>query len=176
VSGAVSLATSVVALVVSVLVAWRQDRKTKSAGDFAAVLEVYLRDVRDKEYQNDQHYVVSRLGREHPQPGTTVSGLPETARNAVWNVAFLYESIGMMYKLGVMDRRIALGVFHFRIVQVWEAIAPFAQAERSHRDGPFLAFFENLYHEARALSPHDLLTPMALHTTPPRTPAPRTSP
>lgn len=159
-----SLATSIVALVVSVLVAWRQDQKTKSAGDFAAVLEVYLRDVRSKEYQDDQSYVVSQLTLDHPQPGITVSGLPERERNAVWNVAFLYESIGMMYKLGVMDRRIAIGLFHFRIIQVWEAITPFVQAERQFRDGPFLAFFENLYCEARSISPYDLVGGMELRS------------
>lgn len=134
----------------------------KSTVDFAAVLEVYLREVRVKEYQDDQHYVVTQLLLDNPQPAVGVSGLPERARNAVWNVAFLYESIGMMYKLGAMDRRIALGVFHFRIIQVWEAIAPFAQAERLHRAGPFLGFFENLYCEARSVSPHSLLGNMNL--------------
>ncbi|MEC3992978.1 hypothetical protein VSR01_05220 [Actinacidiphila sp. DG2A-62] len=149
----ISLAASVVALAVSIVVAWRQDRQSRSAVDFAAVLEIYLRDVRNKDYQNDMHYVVTRLRSDHPQDGIPVSRLPERERNAVWNVAFLYESIGVMYELGAINRRIALGLFHFRIIQVWEAIVPYVRAEREYRDGPFLAYFEKLYAEAQSSHP-----------------------
>ncbi|GAA4684386.1 hypothetical protein GCM10023347_44320 [Streptomyces chumphonensis] len=152
---AATLAISLLALVVSSLAVWRQIRNARSAGAFATVLEVYLRDVRDKDYQRDQSYVLSRLAVEHP-PADGIRNLPDDAQHAVWNVAFLYESLGMMYVLGNMDRRIALGTFNFRIVQVWEALEPYVVAERAARLSPFLAFFEHLYLEARSTSPVDL--------------------
>ncbi|MCF6523625.1 hypothetical protein [Streptomyces sp. JJ36] len=150
-----TLAVSLLALLVSAVTAWRQFRHARSTRAFNAVLEVYLRDVRDKEYQRDQDFVVHRLATEHA-PDRGVGGLPEQARHAVWNVAFLYESIGMMYAFGTLDHRIALGVFHHRVVQVWEVLRPYVLAERERRNGPFLAFFENLYLDARDASPEDL--------------------
>ncbi|MDT3399053.1 hypothetical protein RKE29_20795 [Streptomyces sp. B1866] len=158
---AATLALSVVALLLSTVAAWRQIRHARSANDFAAVLEVYLRDVRDKDYQRDQDYVVNRLRAEHSPEGG-IMALPEQPRNALWNVAFMYESIGMMHELGMMDSRIALGVFHFRVIQVWEAIRPFVQQERNIRQAPFLVFFENLYVKARATPPDDVYRTMGL--------------
>jgi len=145
---AATLAVSLLALIVAAVTARRQFRHARRTSDFSAVLELYLRDVRNKEYQSDQDYVVRRLAEKHA-PDDGVGGLPKRARHAVWNVAFLYESIGMMYALGVLDRCIALGVFNYRVVQVWEVLRPFVLKEREKRKGPFLAFFENLYLDAK---------------------------
>lgn len=152
---AATLAVSLLALIVSAVTAWRQFRHARTTKAFNAVLEVYLRDVRNKDYQRDQDYVVHRLAEEH-SPDDGVGGLPESARHAVWNVAFLYESIGMMYALDVLDHCIALGVFNHRVVQVWEVLHPFVLKEREKREGPFLAFFENLYLDAKEVSVENL--------------------
>ncbi|MEE1929845.1 hypothetical protein V1J52_16920 [Streptomyces sp. TRM 70351] len=152
---AATLAVSLLALAVSAVTAWRQFRHTRTAKAFSAVLEVYLRDVRNKEYQRDQDYVVDRLVVEH-SPGGGIAGLPEQARHAVWNVAFLYESIGMMYALEALDRRIALGVFNYRTVQVWGVLEPFVLKERERREGPFLHYFQRLYDDAIAVDVEEL--------------------
>ncbi|HZG04026.1 MAG TPA: hypothetical protein VE546_10705 [Streptomyces sp.] len=146
---AATLAVSLLALIVAAVTARRQFRHARRTSDFSAVLELYLRDVRNKEYQSDQDYVVHRLAEENTPDGGVGGLSDEDARHAVWNVAFLYESIGMMYALGVLDRCIALGVFNYRVVQVWEALRPFVLKEREKRKGPFLAFFENLYLDAK---------------------------
>ncbi|MFH8369017.1 hypothetical protein [Streptomyces sp. NPDC018031] len=160
-----SLGVSFVALVLSAIAAWRQLRHARSQSALTTILEVYFRDIRDMDFQRDQTYVVTRLATEHPAPDEGgIAALPEQAQHAIWNVAFMYESIGMMHALDMMDSRVALGVFNFRIIQVWEAMEPYIMAERAMRQAPFLAFFENLYLQARATPPADLYRELGLRT------------
>lgn len=160
-----TLGVSFIALVLSALAAWRQHHQARSQSALTTILEVYFRDIRDMDFQRDQTYVVTRLGAEHPPPAQGgIAALPEEAQHAIWNVAFMYESVGMMHALDMMDSRVALGVFNFRITQVWEAMEPYIMAERTVRRAPFLAFFENLYLEARATPPQELYRELGLRT------------
>jgi hypothetical protein len=143
----VTVVISLLALLVSGATAWWQGGHARRAGVFASVLELFQRDVRDKEYQRDLDFVLRDLaGRHSPELG--LSGLPDEDKHRVWNVAFLYESIGMLHALGALDRAIALGVFNHRVRQVWGVLEPYVRREREQRDAPFLAFFEHLALEA----------------------------
>ncbi|MFI2367799.1 hypothetical protein [Streptomyces sp. NPDC018833] len=130
----------------------------------ALLLEVALSATRDKEFQNDQRYVLTRLVEEHPPEGG-IDALPEQARIATRNVIFTYEYIGIMYALNMVDSRIALGIFHFRIRRVWETLEPYIRAERVARQAPFLPFFENLYIRAQDAPTEDILHSMGLRST-----------
>lgn len=162
---AATLGLSLIALVLSGIAAWRQHRQARSQSALTTILEVYFREIRQTDFQRDQRYVVTRLATEHPPPPEGgIAALPEEAQLAIWNVGFMYESIGMMHALDMMDPRVALGVFNFRITQVWEAMEPYIRAERQVRQAPFLAFFENLYLEARDTPPERIYRQMGLRS------------
>lgn len=76
----------------------------------------------------------------------------------------MYEYIGIMYALDMVDSRIALGIFNFRVRQVWETLEPYIRAERVARQAPFLPFFENLYLEAKAASTDEILGSIGLRS------------
>ncbi|MFF3400480.1 hypothetical protein ACFYW6_18380 [Streptomyces sp. NPDC002659] len=161
---ATSLIISLIALGFSGFFAVRQLRYARSASDMTLLLEVALRATLDRDFQNDQMYVVSHLAEEHPPDGG-MDVLPEQARLATRNVAFMYEYIGIMYALDMVDSRIALGIFHFRIRQVWETLEPYIRAERVARQAPFLPFFENLYIRAQAAAPEEIFRSIGLRST-----------
>lgn len=105
------------------------------------LLDVALHNIRDRDFQRDQHYVLTRLAQEH-EPVVGMDALPEPVRTMTRNVAFSYEYIGAMVALGLVDSDLALSVLHFRVRQVWTALEPYARTEREIRNAPFLPFFE----------------------------------
>ncbi|MFF7947127.1 DUF4760 domain-containing protein [Streptomyces griseorubiginosus] len=161
---AASLVISMLALALSGLATVRQTRHARSESDMTMVLEVAMRNIRDKEFQSDQMYVLTQLSREHP-PDSGMDALPEPARSMTRNVAFTYEYLAIMYALGMVDSRIALGIFHFRINQVWETLEPYIRAERVVRQAPCCPFFENLYLRARSRPLHVILRSLGLRSS-----------
>ncbi|MET9455679.1 hypothetical protein ABZY05_11425 [Streptomyces canus] len=161
---ALTLIISLVALALSGFATVRQLRYARSASDMTLLLEVALHNIRDKDFQNDQRYVLTRLVEEHPPEGG-IDVLPEQAHTATRNVVFMYEYIGIMYALDMVDSRIALGIFNFRIRQVWETLEPYIRAERAARQAPFLPFFENLYLRAQVAPTEDILRSIGLRST-----------
>ncbi|WLW57674.1 hypothetical protein [Streptomyces sp. YU58] len=160
---AATLAVSLIALALSGFATVRQTRHARSTSDMTLVLEVALRNIRDKEFQNDQRYVLTELVRDHP-PNGGMDALPEPARSMTRNVAFTYEYISILYALGMVDSRIALGIFHFRVSQVWETLEPYIRAERVARRAPCCPFFENLYLHARARPAEQILRAIGLRS------------
>ncbi|MFJ3226770.1 hypothetical protein ACIPJS_25985 [Streptomyces sp. NPDC086783] len=157
----ISLVISLIALALSGFATIRQLRYARSASDMTLLLEVALSATRDRGFQNDQRYVLTRLREEH-LPDAGMDALPEQARTATRNVAFMYEYIGIMYALDMVDSRIALGIFHFRIRQVWETLEPYIRAERVARQAPFLPFFENMYIRSQDAPAEDILRSLGL--------------
>ncbi|MFI9169768.1 hypothetical protein [Streptomyces lincolnensis] len=86
---AATLAVSFIALALSGFATLRQTRHARSTSDMTLVLEVALRNIRDKEFQNDQRYVLTELARDHP-PNGGMDALPEPARSMTRNVACTY--------------------------------------------------------------------------------------
>jgi hypothetical protein len=161
---ALSLAISLVALGLSGLFTLRQLRQARSRSHMTMLLEVALHNIRDRDFQRDQQYVLTQLAQEHA-PAVGMDALPEPARTTTRNVAFSYEYIGVMVALGMVDSRLALSVFHFRIRQVWTALEPYVRAEREIRNAPFLPFFEHLYLVSRANPTTEFLRSLNLRTS-----------
>ncbi|MET8152420.1 hypothetical protein ACIBSW_18645 [Actinoplanes sp. NPDC049668] len=156
-----TLIVSVAALAISAWAAIRQLRLVRGSSDLKLTAEILVGRFGSKDFQVDQRYVLERLAQEH-DPALGISGLPEPAAAAAWNVGFMFENLGMMTVFGLVDRRIVLSIGNYRIQRSWEALEPFIRAERSIRDAPFLDFFENAYVEARATSPRDLYRSLGL--------------
>ncbi|GID91412.1 hypothetical protein ACFQFC_10555 [Amorphoplanes digitatis] len=159
-----TLIVSVAALAISGWAAARQLRLVRGSSDLKLTAEILVGRFGSKEFQVDQRYVLERLGQDH-DPALGIGGLPEPAAAAAWNVAFMYENLGLMLVFGLVDRRIVLSIGNYRIQRSWEALEPFIRAERSLRDAPFMNFFENAYVEACATSPGDIYRSLGLKET-----------
>lgn len=138
-----SLVISVIALALSGFATFRQLNHTRSTSEMKMVLDVALHNIRDKDFQNDQRYVLTQLALDH-DPGQGIDALPEPARSMVRNVAFTYDYIGMISTLKMVDPRIVVAVFHFRTVRAWKALEVYIRRERALRQAPVCPFFENL--------------------------------
>ncbi|MET8454366.1 hypothetical protein [Streptomyces sp. NPDC005209] len=159
-----SLVVSLIALAFSGFATVRQTRHARSESDMTMVLEVAMRNIRDKEFQSDQRYVLTQLSRDHA-PGDGMDALPEPARSMTRNVAFTYEYIAIMYALGMVNARVTLGIFHFRVNQVWETLEPYIRAERAVRQAPCCPFFENLYLRSRSKPAEAILRSIGLRSS-----------
>ncbi|MFI7413364.1 hypothetical protein ACIBU0_32285 [Streptomyces sp. NPDC049627] len=160
---AATLAVSLIALALSGFATFRQTRHARTMSDMTMVLEVAMRNIRDKEFQSDQRYVLTELATDHPPDGG-MDALPEPARSMTRNVAFTYEYISILYAFGIVDSRVALGIFHFRVNQVWEALEPYIRAERVARRAPCCPFFESLYLHARSKPAEETLRSLGLRS------------
>ncbi|MGW8880470.1 DUF4760 domain-containing protein [Streptomyces mirabilis] len=169
---ALSLVISLVALGLSGFFTLRQLRQARSTSHMTMLLEVALHNIRDRDFQRDQQYVLTQLAQEHAA-AVGMDALPEPARTVTRNVAFSYEYIGAMVALGMVDSGLALSVFHFRVKQVWRALEPYVRAEREIRNAPFLPFFEHLYLESCANPTPDFLRSLNLRTSDGYSPDPR---
>ena len=159
-----SLVLSLVALGLSGFATLRQLHQARSASHMTMLLEVALNNIRDRDFQRDQHYVLTQLTQDHA-PAVGMDALPEPVRTMTRNVAFSYEYIGAMVALRMVDSRLALSVFHFRVGQVWITLEPYIRAEREIRNAPFLPFFENLYLLSRENPTADFLRAINLRSS-----------
>ncbi|KAB2346464.1 hypothetical protein [Actinomadura rudentiformis] len=74
---------SLIALALSGFTTLRQLRHAHSSSDMTMLLEVAMRNIRDKDFQSDQHYVLTRLAQEHsPDGGMDASRSPFVPRRA----------------------------------------------------------------------------------------------
>jgi hypothetical protein len=142
-SAIVSLVVSVIALALSSFSTFRQIRHTRSASEMKMVLELALHNIRDKDFQDDQRYVLTQLNKDYgAEQG--IDALPEPVRSAARSVAFTYDYIGMISALRMVDPRVVQAIFHFRVKQAWQALKPYIQRERQLRRAPVCPFFEAL--------------------------------
>lgn len=99
----------------------------KRANFIPAYMQV-LDEFRTMEFHDNYRYVTTRLRAEHdPQLG--ISGLPDEARRAVYDIAYFYQGVGMLRLLEILDDEI-LPTMRVRTIRVWEAVRPYAERER----------------------------------------------
>ena len=141
--GVAALAVSVVALVVSATLAARQVRLLRDANHLPAIVDLFS-EFRNVALHNDFYYVTEQLRKEHdPQLG--LSGLPEPAKSAAYNVAYYFNTLALMVGFGVFDdRRLFVTAIRQRIVSAWGALKPYVLAERSLHGFQALIMLETL--------------------------------
>lgn len=133
----IAIALSALALTSSTFLAIRQAGLMRRANHLPAYM-MHLDHFRSMEFNDRYLYVCQQLQREFdPQYG--ISGLPDMARRAVYDIAYFYQNIALLRLLGILDKKI-IAVLNIRAVKVWEAIEPFVQHERSANDcaGPYM--------------------------------------
>lgn len=123
----IALAMSGLAIITSTYVALKHEGLQKAA-NFVPAYTALLRQYQSMEFHDHYTYVTTRLRAEN-DPEAGMSGLPDEARRAVYDVAYFYQGFGVMYLLGVLDDEI-LPTMRPRSLKVWEAIEPYVQRER----------------------------------------------
>jgi hypothetical protein len=124
----VAIALSVVALAISTWLALRQGLLSKRANHMPAYLHL-LSEFRSREFNDHYLYVCEKLTREHGAE-LGISGLPENAREAIYDIAYYYQTFAILVLTRIVDEDIILAFLHWRIVRVWDAIAPYVARER----------------------------------------------
>ncbi|MGP3949971.1 hypothetical protein [Streptomyces sp. 7N604] len=145
----VAIVLSVLALASSSYLAFRQAVLMKQSNHLPAYLWLF-NEFRSVEFQDRYRYVCEQLQREHdPQLG--VSGLPEDARRAVYDIGYFFQQCISLRRLNIVDDEVIM-TMSMRTVRVWRAIAPFVEREReiNSEQGPkLLSILEDFADDAR---------------------------
>ncbi|MET0135712.1 MAG: hypothetical protein ABW215_19195 [Kibdelosporangium sp.] len=102
-----------------------------------------ITEFRFREFYDEVIYVTDRL-RSECDPALGISGLPESARSSLLDVAYYFQAFAWFFELGVLREK-HLRVVASRIVLTWEAIQPYVETERKATKGPVLVVLERGY-------------------------------
>lgn len=133
----IAIVLSVVALATSTYTAWRHQALQKAANFIPTYMQL-LKQCQTMEFHDHYRYVTTQLKAEH-DPKLGISGLPDDARRAVYDIAYFFHSVGILVLLRFLDDRI-LPAMRPRVINVWEAIEPYVEHERE-----ILGFGEHHY-------------------------------
>jgi hypothetical protein len=123
----VAIITSVVAFIASTYIALQHRALQKNANFIPAYMQI-LKEFRNVAFHDNYRYVTTQLQAEH-DPKLGISGLPDEARRAVYDIGYFYQGFGMLRLMRVLDDQV-LPTMQARIVRVWEAIEPYVERER----------------------------------------------
>lgn len=145
--GIVAVVVSMCALLTSTLLGARQIRVMRDANHVPAIIEL-LSEFRSREFHDDYQYIITNLRAEH-DPELGISGLPESARTAVLNVAYYYQVFAFLIGFEILDETKVLAVLRIRIINTWGALKPYAMVERKSNPLPVLTMLETLADHAQ---------------------------
>jgi len=128
----VAVALSALALACSTFLAVQQSVLMRRANHIPAYIDL-TRQFRSLHFNDHYRFVVERLAEFDAQLG--ISGLPEEARAAVYDVAGLFQGIATLRLLDLLDKRIDAMV-QYRTLRIWAALAPFVERERELQGTP----------------------------------------
>jgi hypothetical protein len=162
----ITLAISLTALVVSVLMTLRQIRLASGGIHLPVVLEAF-KESRNPEWFAAQEYILNQLAEEHA-PACGWRGLPMTSRTHVNTIGLFYDDLGKLVAHGMIDERIVIGSYGTMITLVWDALAPYVYAEREAHGLYFWIYFEDLAVRVAATHPKTVYAKLRLRSRPPR--------
>jgi hypothetical protein len=152
----VAIVLSAVAFVTSTFIAL-QHQALQKAANFAPTYIQLLKQYQTIEFHDRYRYVTTKLKTEH-DPKLGISGLPDDARRAVYDIAYFFQGYGMFRLLRILDDQV-LPTMQPRILAVWEAIEPYVERERELHgfSGLYiLRVLEEFVKDAKALPPGSL--------------------
>ncbi|WP_242891395.1 DUF4760 domain-containing protein [Actinomadura litoris] len=140
------------ALILSTLIALRQSLLQERANASSALLTL-LSEYRSPAFHKRYEYVCQRLAQEH-SPDVGLSGLPEDAQEAVYDIVYHYMDFSTLVGLGILNEREVLALVRRRVTAVWDAIAPYiAREQELNPSAGTFSFLEALAAHARTLPP-----------------------
>ncbi|MFE6398923.1 DUF4760 domain-containing protein [Streptomyces alboflavus] len=144
-----ALVVSVVALMMSVSVSFRQLRLTQHANTLPVLVDLF-REHRSVRLARARQVVHERLPALDLSAG--LDGLPEDERELVRELAWFYDNLGALVAHGVVDVEPVSGYLGGSVISVWEGMRPLVEAERAKRarntmpdPNRWQEYFENLY-------------------------------
>lgn len=123
-----AIAIAAAALLTSSVLAMRQASLMFRANHIPIYIELFSQ-FRSLEFQDHCSFIIDRLAQENAAEETGLSGLPDEARAAVYDVGWLFAEIATLRLLDAVDHRID-SMVQVRLLQVWKALAPFVYQER----------------------------------------------
>lgn len=107
--------------------------------NYVPVLIIMLNEFRSDRFNSHYEFVCRRL-REENDPAAGIRGMSAEAREAVYDVAYYFQTLGTLAQLGILEERQVVAVMHHRIIRVWESLEPYVSVERADNDdtGPHL--------------------------------------
>jgi hypothetical protein len=155
----VAIALSAAALATSTYTAL-QHQALQKAVNFAPAYMQILRQYQTLDFHDHYRYVTTKLRTDHdPQLG--ISGLPDEARRAVYDIAYFFQGYGVLRLLRILDDQV-LPTLQPRLIAVWEAIEPYVERERELHGFTGLYLLRVLEEFAKDAQ---TLPPGSLHTT-----------
>ncbi|MEV6195693.1 hypothetical protein AB0M19_25195 [Streptomyces sp. NPDC051920] len=125
-----AICISIAALAAAVWFARQQVRIAREANHLPVLVEL-LGQFRNVELNEHFIYVCTKLHEEHPpELGQGISGLPRPAKEAVYDVAYYLQTFAGMSTWGITSEQQVAGMLNSRILQTWNAIAPYVEKER----------------------------------------------
>jgi hypothetical protein len=160
-----ALGASILALALSSLIGLRQAKYMRDASHVDVALE-YFREFRTPKFLESMDYV-----RTHMPAGPEDYGLlhlPDQAKEHALKVGYFFQSLGFLVKFGITDADMWINCMGRQITTAWEAISPYAKAERKRGvlGVASLHFFEDLAARCTDSSHEDRLRALNLRTYP----------
>jgi hypothetical protein len=161
-----SLTLSVLATLVSSLIAVRQSKLMRHTNLVPVVVDMF-RDFRDPEFKVHMGYVQHSLWKEYDHATAGTSELGEEARSHVAPVMNFFNTIGLLVAQGVIDGSVPSSSMGGSILRAWSRIGPFIRTERAHRKDPnYSIYFEDLAVRALRLPPSKLKKRLGMRSMP----------
>ncbi|MFF3246516.1 hypothetical protein ACFYWY_22930 [Streptomyces sp. NPDC002870] len=163
----VTLLVSVLALVISAMLARRQLLSSRNANVLAMILEGF-KDTRGDDYLQAVEYVLYRLATEH-QPPVPYMDLPQGPKKYVQRVGLFYNHLGKLVAHGIVDESLIIGSYGRSLLRAWTVLAPYVYLEREARRRHVMPYFEDLAWRVSVKPPEDVYRELGLHVLPPTT-------
>jgi hypothetical protein len=150
----IAIVLSVAALASSAYLAL-QHRAEQRRANLLPYYTKLIDELRTLEFNDHYRYVCTQLRTDHDSK-LGISGLPDEARRAVYDVAYMFQGMGMLRLLNVVSEQV-MTTFDVRVVQVWDAVAPYVEREReiNNTTGAYLMrTLEEFAADVRQMPPH----------------------
>lgn len=161
-----TLAISLTALGVSILVDVRQLRLASGGNHLPVVLDAF-KETRSAAWFEAQEYVLTQLATEH-RPDCGHRGLPAPARAHANAIGLFYDDLGKLVAHGMIGQSLVIGSYGTNIVRLWDALAPYVYTERRKHGLHFWIYFEDLAARTATTHPKVVYSELGLLSRPPR--------
>jgi hypothetical protein len=127
-----AVAVSVISLALSTRLTINQSKSQRFANYLPVITALYDA-FRSRDFHRKYAYICRELGQFDPTLG--ISELPAEAQDAIYDLAYLFQSFALLGRIGVIDDDKFLALLRQRVIDIWSAIAPFVRAERTKVGG-----------------------------------------
>lgn len=148
-----TLVLSVLALVVSVFVAWRQQRVSKQANSLPILVDMF-QEWRTEGQKLHREYVYERL-REECSPRLGYDDLPTQAKLHVKEVSNFLDNLGLLVYRGIVDEELVIAYLGGSVLELWGVLAPYIREEQK-KYWPFQTHFEHLASRCSRKDPKEI--------------------